>query len=221
MRIAPLLLAFALSVSAFAADIAGKWNLTATDPDGNEIKSQMVIKNEDGKLSGTIGGPEGTGPLTAVEFKDNVFTCKLMYGDNQVALKLTLDGDTLKGNWATDDGNTGPVQCIREKEPKTAKADSPVAGVWKIDSAGPDGNPVHAELTLKQANGAWSGQLVVEAYGMTLPLQDVKVQAADVSLKVVTDSATYVMEAKVTGDRLEGTSTASDGTKTKFSGTRQ
>jgi len=38
MRITPLLLACTLSLSAFATDIAGKWDLTAKDPDGNDIK---------------------------------------------------------------------------------------------------------------------------------------------------------------------------------------
>lgn len=220
MRIAPLLLAFTLSLSAFAADVAGKWNLTAKDPDGNEIKAELVIKSEDGKLSGTIATPQGTSPLKDVEFKDNVLTCKLMYGDIPVTLKMTLDGDTLTGNYTADDGNTGPVEATRQPDAKTAKVDSPAAGVWKVDTVGPDGNPIKVQLTLKQDNGAWSGQLVVEEYGMTLPLQDVKVQGADVSLKVVTDSGTYVMEAKVTGDKFEGTSTAPDGTKSKFSGTR-
>jgi hypothetical protein len=221
MRIAPLLLACTLSLSALTADIAGKWNLTAKDPDGNEIKGQMVLKIEDGKLTGTIGSAQGTSPLSGVEFKDNVFTCKLTYGDNLVTLKLTLDGDTLKGNWATDNGASGPVECIREQEAQTAKADSPAAGVWKIDTVGPNGNPIKVQLTLKQTDGAWSGQLVVEEYGLTLPLEEVKVQGADVTLKVVTDSGAYAIEAKVSGDKLEGTSTAADGTKSKFSGTRQ
>ena len=62
MRIAPLLLAFTLTVTAFAAEIAGKWNLTAKDPDGNDIKGQMVLKYEDGRLSGTIGELRGNEP---------------------------------------------------------------------------------------------------------------------------------------------------------------
>lgn len=221
MRIAPLLLAFTLAVSTFAADIAGKWNLTAKDPDGNDIKAQMVIKNEDGKLSGTVGTSEGTSPLKEVEFKDNVLTCKLTYGDTPVTLKLTLNGDTLKGDWSTDDGNTGPVECTREKEAPAATADSPVAGVWNIDTVGPDGDPLKAQLTLKQENGAWGGQLVVEEHGLTLPLEDVKVEGTNVSLKVSTDDGTYAVEGKVSGEKFEGTAVAPDGTKNKFSGTRQ
>src|ERR1039458_2269867 len=123
-------------------------------------------------------------PLTAVEFKDNVFTCKLMYGDNQVTLKLTPDGDTLTGNWSTEDGTTGAVGCTRAKQAAAAKADSSVAGVWKIETAGPDGNPIQAQLILKQEQGVWSGQLVVAAHGLTLQLEDIKVQGAALSLKI-------------------------------------
>lgn len=221
MRIAPLLLAFTLTVTAFAADIAGKWNLTAKDPDGNDIKGQLVIKSEDGKLSGTIGGAQGTNPLKEVEFKDNVLTCKLMYGDNEVTLKLTLDGDTLKGNWSTEDGNTGPVECTRDKEAAAATTDSPAAGVWKIDTVGPDGNPIQAQLTLKQEQGVWSGQLVVAEHGVTLPLEDIKVQGAALSLKIPTDNGTFALEGQISADRLVGTAVGPDGTKHKFSGTRQ
>ena len=221
MRIAPLLLAFTLTVSAFAADIAGKWNLTAKDPDGNEIKGQMVLKYEDGKLSGTIGSAQGTNPLKEVEFKDNVLTCKLMYGDNQVTLKLTLDGDTLKGNWSTEDGNTGPVECIRDKEAAAAKADSPTAGVWKIETAGPDGNPIQAQLILKQEQGVWSGQLVVVEHGVTLPLEDIKVQGAALSLKIPTDNGTFALEGQISADKLIATAVGPDGSQHKLSGTRQ
>lgn len=221
MRIAPLLLACTLSLSAFAADVTGKWNLTAKDPDGNLIKADLAIRSEDGKLSGTIGTSEGTSPLKDVEFKDNVLTFKLMYGETPVTLKMTLEGDTLKGNWVTDDGNTGPVEAARQPAASTAKADPPVAGVWKIDTTGPDGDPIHVQLTLKQEGGAWSGQLVVEEHDMTLPLAEVKVQGAAVSFKVPTDGGTYAIEAQVTADKFEGNSTAPDGTKSKFSGTRQ
>jgi hypothetical protein len=221
MRIAPLLLAFTLTVSAFAADIAGKWNLTAKDPDGNDIKGQMVLKYEDGRLSGTIGSSEGTNPLKEVDFKDNVFTCKLMYGDNQVTLKLTLDGDTLTGNWSTEDGTTGRVECTRAKLAAAAKADSPVAGVWKIETAGPDGNPIQAQLILKQEQGVWSGQLVVTEHGLTLPLEDIKVQGAALSLKIPTDNGSFALEGQVSADKLVATAVGPDGSQHKLSGTRQ
>ena len=221
MRIAPLLLALSLAFSAFATDVTGKWNLTAKHPDGYDVKAELTISGDGGKLSGTIGSEEGTQPLKEVEFKDNVLTCRLMYGDTPVTLKLTLDGDTLKGKYTTDDGNDGAVEAVRKQAAKAAKSDSPVAGVWKIETNGPDGNPIKVELTLKQENGAWGGQLLVEDYGMTLPLEEVKVQGDSVSFKVATDNGTYAIEGRVTGDKFDGASVAPDGAKNKFSGTRQ
>jgi len=220
MRIAPLLLALSLAFSAFAADVTGKWNLTAKHPDGYDVKAELDINREGGKLSGTIGTDQGTNPLKDVEFKDHVLTFKLMYGDIPVTMKLTLDGDNLKGEYTTDDGNSGAVEAVRQAA-KAAKSDSPVAGVWKIDTNGPDGNPIKVQLTLKQENGAWGGQIEVEEYGVTLPLEDVKVQGDSVSLKVTTDNGAYAIEGKVTGDKFDGTSVAPDGTKNKFSGVRQ
>jgi len=220
MRIAPLLLTLTLSFAAFSADVTGKWNVTARHPDGDDIKATMVIQTENGKLVGSIGTSEGTSPLTDVEFKDNILTCKLMYGDTPVTIKMTLEADKLKGNYNTDDGNSGPIEAVRAAEIK-AIATAPAAGVWKIDTSGPDGNALKVQLTLKIENGSWSGEIVVEEYGMTITLEDVKVDGENVSLKAPTDNGTYTVTGKVSGDKFEGTSLAPDGTKNKFSGTRQ
>ena len=222
MRKSVLLLAFSLAVSAFAADISGKWNVVAKDPGGNEIKAELNLKNEGAKLTGTMGGPDGAIQLESVEFKDNVLTYKLDHAGTPVAVKMTLDGDKLRGNYSTDGGDSGPIEAERAgatTATATASA-SPIVGDWKVSTTGPDGSPIKIVLTLKQDDGKWSGQLMIEEYGLTIPLTDLKVDGTNFTCNVPTDNGAYAVEAKVEADKLDGTSTGPDGTKNKMIGTR-
>jgi hypothetical protein len=219
MRKAALLFALSVSFSAFAADVAGKWNSVAKDPDGNEIKAELSLKAEGGKLTGTMGGPEGSIPLDNVEFKENVLTFKLDYHGTPVGVKMTLDGNKLKGTYTTDGGDSGPIEAERAVEQADTPA-SPVVGDWKVSTTGPDGSPLTLVLTLKQDEGKWSGQLVIEEHGMTIALTDIKVDGGSFTCNVPTDNGTYALEAKVADEKLNGTTTAPDGTKNKMTGTR-
>ena len=111
------------------------------------------------------------------------------------------------------------MEATRAAQADTASA-SP-AGQWKIATTGPDGNPITLILTLKSEDGKWSGQLVVEEYNMTLPVSDIKVDGAKLGFKVPSDQGTYEIDSTVNGAKLEGTSAAPDGTKSKITGTRQ
>jgi hypothetical protein len=219
MRKAAFLLAFTMSLSAFAADVAGKWNVIAKDPDGNEIKAELSLKLEGGKLTGTMALPEATVQLQDVQLKENVLTYKLEYNGMPVSVKMTLDAGKLNGSYTTDGGETGPIEAERAVE-KAAAAASPVAGDWKATTTGPDGSPLKLVLTLKLDDGKWSGQIVIEEHGMTVPLTDIKVDGASFTCNVPTDNGTYAVEAKVADEKLEGTTTAPDGTKNKMTGTR-
>lgn len=218
MRKAALLLAFTCSLSAFAADVAGKWNAVAKDPSGTEIKAELILKQDGGKLTGTMGGSEGSIQLENVEFKDNVLTYKLDYGGTPVSVKMTLNGDKLKGSYTTDGGDSGPIEAERVIE--KAAAASPVIGDWKVSTTGPDGSPLKLVLTLKQDDGKWSGQIVIEDFGMTLPLTDIKIDGDSFTCNVATDHGTYAIAAKAASEKLEGTTTGPDGTKNKMTGTR-
>jgi hypothetical protein len=219
MRKTVLLLAFTLSLSAFAADVAGKWNAVAKDPGGTEIKAELSLKQEGGMLTGTMASEEGTIQLENVEFKDNVLTYKLDYSGTRVTVKMTLDGDKLKGNYTTDSGDSGPIEAVRVVE-KAVTAASPVGGDWKVSTTGPDGSPLKLVLTLKQEQGKWSGQIVIEEYAMNVPLTDIKVDGGSFTCNVPTGNGTYAIEAKVADEKLEGTSTGPDGTKNRMTGTR-
>ena len=218
MRKAALLFAFTLSISAFAADVAGKWNAVAKDPSGTEIKAGLTLKRDGGKLTGTMTGPEGAVQLESVEFKDNVLTYKLDYGGTPVSISMTLEGDKLKGKYTTDGGDSGPIEAERVVE--AAAAASPVIGDWKVSTMSPGGDALKLVLSLKQEDGKWSGKLVDEEHGLNLPLSNIKVDGATFTCNIETEGGTFTIEAKITADKLEGSHTAPDGAKNKMTGTR-
>jgi len=84
----------------------------------------------------------------------------------------------------------------------------------------PGREPIQAQLILKQEQGVWSGQLVVTEHGLTLPLEDIKVQGAALSLKIPTDNGSFALEGQVSADKLVATR-GSRRSQHKLSGTRQ
>jgi hypothetical protein len=222
MRKTALLSALTLCLSAFGADLTGKWKVVIKDSGGPKIKAELNLKQEGAKLTGTVSSPQGAIALENVELNDNVLTCKLDFGGTSVAVKVTADGDKLSGAYTTSDGDSGTVEAERKAAtaPSAAPAVSPVAGDWKISTTGPDGSPLKAVLSLKQDGGAWDGQLVIEDYGLTVPLAGIKVDGASFTCNVPAGDGIYAVEARVADGKLEGTATGPDGEKTKIAGAR-
>jgi hypothetical protein len=109
-----LVLIFSIAL-AFGSVPTGKWKMTAEGPDGNTYKFELIIKDEGGKLTGSIGNTEaGTLELQDVAFKDDELTFKLDYQDiGLISFKLHLEGDSLKGTLVTPDGDSGAVSGTR------------------------------------------------------------------------------------------------------------
>lgn len=226
MRKIALLFAFTLSLSVFGADLTGKWKVVIKDSGGPKIKAELNLKQEGASLTGTVSSPQGAIALQNVEFKDDVLTCKMDFNGMSVAVKATVDGDKLAGSYTTSDGYSGTVEAERKAgaapvaAPNAAPAASPFAGDWKVSTTGPDGSLLKAVLSLKQIEGRWDGQLVIEDFGLTVPLADVKVDGAKITCNVAAGDGVYAVEARLADGKLEGAATGPDGTKNKLAGTR-
>lgn len=226
MRNLALLFAFALSLSAFGADLAGKWKVVIKDSSGSKMKAELNLRQDGAKLTGTLSSPAGAIALENLELQGDALSCKMDFNGMSVAVKATVEGDRLKGGYTTSDGQTGTVEAERKTgaapaaAPNTAPAASPIAGDWKISTTGPDGSLLKAVLSLKQNEGKWDGQLAIEDFGLTLPLADVNVDGAKITCNVPAGDGVYAVEARVTDGKLEGTATGPDGTKSKVTGTR-
>ena len=117
-----------LAVPAFSqapkkADIAGTWVGTAvTNADGSQLEIVVVFvktaSGYTGKLSDTAGMvPESE--LKEIVLKDNKLTCTfdLVQATQTIAIKieLTLEGETLKGAWSDEAGESGSLELTLKK----------------------------------------------------------------------------------------------------------
>ena len=118
-----------------AADFPGTWNVSTQNENGEPIKTVLILKEEGGVLSAVMQGGERKIPVSKLQRQGDQISFQIPYNDITVTIKLTLQGDTLKGNWSVESGETGPVTAQR------AAAASP-AGKWQVTATMSDGNPM-------------------------------------------------------------------------------
>jgi hypothetical protein len=99
MRLAVLTLALALS--AFSADLTGKWKGSMPGRDGNAREISFTFKADGAKLTGSMMGPMGNEVAISdgkVEGQDVSFKVVLEFNGNAMSLNYTgkLDGDDLR-----------------------------------------------------------------------------------------------------------------------------
>ena len=97
---AAFLAASVLTLSAFAADISGKWKWTAQGRNGpQEVTSTLTLK--DGALTGTVSGRNGDAPIGDASLKDGkvAFTVTREFNGNKIVIKYQgkFEGDAIIG----------------------------------------------------------------------------------------------------------------------------
>src|SRR5512140_1839168 len=82
-------------------------------------------------------------------------------------------------------------------------AASVAAGVWDCTATTPDGEALKFTLTIQEEGGRVAGT-IGDARGST-KIVDPKLEDSKLVFKTDYDGATYTLELKFTGDKLEGT----------------
>ena len=111
----------ALSATAFAADAVGKWSWTMTGRNGQEMTQTLTIKQDAGKLTGTISRGTRETAVQDLQVKGEELTFKTIrkaQDGSEVETKYSgkISGDTLKGKIETGDRS-------RDWEAKRVKED--------------------------------------------------------------------------------------------------
>jgi hypothetical protein len=206
MRILQTLLLCLFFSSLWAADVTGKWNVTAKDPEGQVIRSQMTLRSESGKLTGEVTAGDRKIPLTEAKLEGDTLTVKLMWGDIPLTIRTTVTGDAMKGSYSTDSGDTGPIEAQRE----AAAAAAGVAGKWKLTAKSQSGNEIKADLEIQENAGKWSGTLIT-GDGIALPLSEVQLTDGRLSFRIQTDNGAFALEFTASGASMQGTVKTPDG----------
>lgn len=210
IRIAALILMVA--GIACAADVAGRWNVIATSPSGSrQYNLTLELKEEAGKLSGTMSSPDGTFALQDVKLEGAQLTYTLPAGSGY-KVKLTLADGSMKGTYTGNDGATGPAVATR------AAAASGIAGRWKAYGKTESGREHNVELNLAVDGTRVTGTLI--APDGEVAITDGKLEGDQFSFRLLVDEGTYTVKVTVAGDTMSGTYTGPGGEEGKVTARR-
>ncbi len=96
--LAMLLLGAALAMAADHPAV-GTWQIVSKTDTGEEYTWKMVIKNEDGKLSGTLSGDMGDFPLADLKYENDTLSFKVQIEDQSYETEGKISGAKLEGTF--------------------------------------------------------------------------------------------------------------------------
>lgn len=215
MRISTLLLATVFALPVFASNVAGTWSVSATDPEGQVVRSEMTIEQDGAALKGVIKAGQQTITMREVQMQGEELIFKLPWDTMMLTIKLRVSGDEMKGTFTTGEGDSGPVTAKRAG----AAAAAGVGGRWKVTAVTGGGREMKFEIELKEDAGKWTGTLITPD-GMTLGLTEVAASGQEVSFKIPTEQGTFNIKLSAEGAGMKGAYTTPDGQTGALTATR-
>jgi len=197
---------FLMSVSAFAADVDGKWTGTAAAP-GGEVAVTFNFKADGAKLTGSTVAPDGN----TIQIKDGkidgatiTFTVTFDFGGTPFVMpyKGIVSADQIK---MSADPGTGPIEMVLKKAASVAALD----GTWTGTVTSPGGE-IPVSFTFK-ADGTKLTGTTLGLDGAPVPIKDGKIDGSTITYAVTMDfggmpldlsykGAVAAEEIKVSGD---------------------
>lgn len=165
-----------IATAAFArtlqnAKVAGDWDITIESPQGKRT-SQLVIKDEGGKLSGAMKSPRGERPLESISVKGNEINFSMTVNaqgqDIVITYKGKVEKDAMSGEADFGGFASGAWSAVPHKEgatpaaappsaaPAAGASDTNITGVWNFTVETPNGTG-SPTFTLKQEGGNVTG----------------------------------------------------------------
>ena len=175
MALAGLLLsAHVRAIASPQSSVVGTWDITIESPQGKR-ESQLVIKQDGGKLTGAMKSPRGERPLDSVKLDGSeitfVMTANVQGQDMVMTYKGKVEKDSMKGEADFGGFASGSWSAVPHKEgaavaPAAPAAQAPagavnITGVWAftVETQGGSGSPA---FTFKQEGenltGTYKGQ---------------------------------------------------------------
>jgi hypothetical protein len=153
-----------------ADTLSGKYTGLAKSAAIGEFPITVVIKNENGKLTGSIDTPQGALSITGGTFSEGKLNLKFDAGGNEGTVTGQLKDDKITGEFSVA-GQTGTVELkkdgamdakpagepAKKEEPKAASGADPISGEWDA-SADVGGSSLPFTLKLKLEGDKVSGE---------------------------------------------------------------
>ncbi|MCK4557314.1 MAG: hypothetical protein KAU47_07330 [Candidatus Aminicenantes bacterium] len=104
-------------------NLSGTWIGETEVPEGLEPdKVTLVLKKTNGEYTGNVTDSMGMAvkaELEDIEFEDNELTANFMifdgYENARIYFTLTVEGDTMKGFWESESGDSAIIELHRQK----------------------------------------------------------------------------------------------------------
>lgn len=198
---------------AAAAAVEGKWEITATDPDGTARRATLDLKPEGEQLKGAITLDSGdTLPISAGEVNGGAFEFKVFIGDGDIAVSGKVAGDAVAGEYKMPTGETGKFTGKRT-------AAGSLAGRWSVVARDAEGNQIRSTLDLKVEGDRLSGTITTES-GDSAPLVEGKVQGDSFSFKIYVGDGNIEVKGRLENGKVAGEYVTPNGSKGTYTATR-
>ena len=104
-------------------NLSGTWIGETEVPEGFEPdKVTLVLKKTNGEYTGNVTDSMGMAvkaELEDIEFEDNELTAHFMIFDGfenvRIYFRLTVEGNTMKGFWESESGDSAVIELHRQK----------------------------------------------------------------------------------------------------------
>lgn len=94
-----ILAASSLLAQSDSQPLVGTWNLVAITPDGDKVPFALIIKEQDGKLTGTLKFDANEGEAKDFTVAEGVVKFQAPYEGNYYDIELKLVEGKLTGTW--------------------------------------------------------------------------------------------------------------------------
>jgi hypothetical protein len=99
--------AFLLHAGDDAKRLVGKWNMVSVTSDGGNVNWVLIIKEVDGKLTGSLASEDGETSTKDFSFVDGVVKFQAPYQGEYYNVELKLADGRLTGTWSNGGGDSG------------------------------------------------------------------------------------------------------------------
>ncbi len=201
--------------AAASASAAGKWEISAADPDGTTRRATLDVKQDGEKLTGQITMDSGDAlPLSAGKVSGDTISFRISIGDGDIVVTGRISGDTVAGEYTIPTGEKGKFTGKR-----AASSAASLTGRWNVVARDAEGNQMRSTLDLKQDGDRLTGAIITES-GDSAPLVDGKVQGGAFTFKIYVGDGNIVVKGTLDNGKVSGEYTTPNGSKGTYTATR-
>lgn len=102
-----------MAALAAASSAVGTWQLVSDSPGGQQYSWTLVLKEDEGKLAGTLTGGPGSYTLLEPKVEGEIFTCKVTIEEQTYSIQAKISNGRFDGTWKGP-GSQGTIKGTKQ-----------------------------------------------------------------------------------------------------------